>query len=144
MLTDKTSLIPSLNADFVSVQSKGYQENGAGALNLNVNAQNYNELYTTAGLRIEHEVIPKMKVSGNMGVGYNWINSQVMTTAAYQGGGSSFVTNGLSISPWIYNAGVGVSGSIAKNVDLSVRYDYQFSPSGYSNQIVGAKVKINF
>jgi outer membrane autotransporter protein len=143
-VTDKTSLIPSLNAEFVGVQSKGYQENGAGALNLNVNAQNYNELYTTAGLRVEHEVIPKLKINGNVGIGYNWLNSQITTTSSYQGGGSSFVTNGLSLSPWLYNAGVGVSGSMYKNVDISVRYDYQISPSGFTNQVVGGKVKINF
>jgi outer membrane autotransporter protein len=143
-INDKTRIIPSLNLDYAGVQSKGYTETGAGAYNLSVNSQNYNELYSTAGLRVERDITPGVKVSANVGAGYNWLNSQIQATAASQGGGGSFVTNGLSLSPWLYNAGVGVTGSIYKNVEISVRYDYQTSPSGYSNQIVGGKVKINF
>jgi hypothetical protein len=79
-----------------------------------------------------------------VGAGYNWLNNQIQTTAAYQGGGNSFVTNGLSLSPWLYNAGLGISGSLYKNIEISVRYDYQFSSSGYTNQIVGGKIKIGF
>ena len=143
-VNDKTRIIPSLNVDYVGVQSRGYTETGAGAYNLSVNAQNYSELYSTAGLRLERDLTPGVKVSANVGAGYNWLNSQVQATAAFQGGGGSFVTNGLSLSPWLYNAGVGITGSIYKNVEMSVRYDYQTSPSGYTNQIVGGKVRINF
>jgi uncharacterized protein with beta-barrel porin domain len=143
-VTEKTRLIPSVSVDYAAVQSNSYQENGAGALNLNINGQNYQELYTSAGARIEHDIAPTVKVSGNVGAGYNWLNSQVQTTAAYQGGGGSFTTNGLSLSPWLYNAGLGIAGTMYKNVELSLRYDYQFSSSGYTNQIVGGRLKIGF
>lgn len=142
-LNDKTRIMPSLNLDYVGVQSRGYTETGAGAYNLSMNAQNYNELFSTAGVRLERDLTPNLKVSGNLGAGYNWLNSQVQASASSQANGA-FVTNGLSLSPWLYNAGLGVSGSIQKNVEVSVRYDYQFSPSGYTNQIVGGKIRIGF
>jgi outer membrane autotransporter protein len=142
-LNDQTRLIPTLNLDYVGVQSRGYTETGAGEYNLSVNAQNYKELFSTAGVRLERDLIPGLKVSGNVGAGYNWLNSQIQATATSQANGT-FVTNGLSLSPWLYNAGLGVSGSMYKNVEISVRYDYQFSPSGYTNQIVGGKVRIGF
>jgi hypothetical protein len=94
-------------------------------------------------VRLEHDLTSSLKVSGNVGAGYNWLNSQVQASATSQANGS-FVTNGLALSPWLYNAGVGVSGSMYKNVEVSVRYDYQFSPSGYNNQIIGGKVRIGF
>ena len=127
----------------MGVQSRGYSETGAGAYNLSVNSQNYNELFSTAGMRLERDITPGVKVSGNVGAGYNWLNNQIQATANSQANGT-FVTNGLSLSPWLYNAGLGVSGTMYKNVELSVRYDYQFSPSGYSNQMVGGKVRIGF
>jgi outer membrane autotransporter protein len=142
-LNDKTRIMPSLHLDYVGVQSRGYSETGAGDYNLSVSAQNYNELFSTAGVRLERDLTPNLKVSGNLGAGYNWLNSQVQASASSQANGA-FVTNGLSLSPWLYNAGLGVSGSIQKNVEVSVRYDYQFSPSGYTNQIVGGKIRIGF
>jgi hypothetical protein len=83
-----------------------------------------------------------MTVSANAGAGYNTLNNQVSATSAYAGGGTTFATNGLQVSPWLYNAGVGVTGQIDKNLQLNVRYDNVFSPTGYMNQMVSAKLKI--
>ena len=65
-------------------------------------------------------------------------------SAAFAGGGDSFVTSGLSLSPWLYSAGLGLVATRGDNVDLSVRYGVQASPSGFLQQggAVVLKVKI--
>ncbi len=143
-LAEKTKFIPSLRADYLTVQSQSYSETNAGALNLNVNSQNYNELLLSANFRLDQEITEKMKVTGNVGAGYNTLNNQVQITSTYAGGGSSFATNGLAVSPWLYNAGLGLVGQIEKGYELGVRYDVQTTTTGYLNQIASAKLKINF
>lgn len=143
-ISEDTKFLPSVRLDYISIQSQGYQESGAGLLNLNVSGQTYNELLASTNFRLDHDLTNKLKVTANAGVGYNMLNNQVQVTSAYQGGGAAFVTNGLSISPWLYNAGLGLTGQIDKNVSLQVRYDNQFSSTGYMNQMVGAKLKFNF
>ena len=85
--------------------------------------------------------MPKVKLSTNVSAGYNSLNRQVLLGASYAGGGNSFTTYGLQLSPWLYNAGAGISGVITKDIELNVRYDLQTSTSGYLNQIASAKLK---
>jgi uncharacterized protein with beta-barrel porin domain len=138
----ENTFIPSVRVDYTTVQSQAYSESGAGALNLSVAKQTYNTLIPSADVRIDHSLDSKMTLSANAGAGYNTLNNQVSATSAYAGGGTTFVTNGLQVSPWLYNAGVGVTGQIDKNLQLNVRYDNVFSPTGYINQMVSAKLKI--
>ena len=140
-LTDKTTFIPSIRADYTTVQSQGYTESGGGALNLNVNSQSYNMVMFSVDLRTDQQLTERLKLSANVGGGYNTLNNQVQITSAYQGGGAAFVSQGLQVSPWLYNAGLGVSGNLHKSTELNVRYDTQFSSTGYNNQMVSAKVK---
>jgi outer membrane autotransporter protein len=141
VLNDKTSITPTFRVDYLTVQSQAYNESNAGVLNLNVNNQTWNELFTTAGLRADYEFMPKVKLSTNVSAGYNSLNRQVLLGASYAGGGNSFTTYGLQLSPWLYNAGAGISGVITKDIELNVRYDLQTSTSGYLNQIASAKLK---
>jgi outer membrane autotransporter protein len=140
----ENTFIPSVRVDYTTVQSQAYTETGAGALNLSVGQQTYNTLIPSADLRIDHSLDSKLTLSANAGAGYNTLGNQVTSTAAYQGGGAVFATNGLAVSPWLYNAGVGITGQIEKNMQLNVRYDNVFSPTGYMNQMVSAKLKIPF
>ncbi len=88
-------------------------------------------------------------ISANIGVAYNALDNNALDnnaqlTSAYQGGGPAFVTNGLEISPWLYDAGVGIGGMVSKDVELNVRYDIDFSSTSYTNQMVSARVKVLF
>lgn len=136
------TFIPSIRADYTTVQSQAYSETGAGALNLSVSQQTYNTFIPSADLRIDHSLASKMILSANAGAGYNTLNNQVSATSAYAGGGTTFATNGLQISPWLYNAGVGMTGQIDKNLQLNLRYDNVFSQTGYMNQMVSVKLKM--
>lgn len=141
-LNDKAQITPTLRADYLTVQSNAYSESNAGPLNLNVNNQTWNELYTTAGIKFDYQFMPKLKVSTNVGAGYNFLNRQVLITSSYQGGGDPFTTYGLQLSPWLYSAGVGIGGMLAKNIELNIRYDLQTTSSSYLNQIASAKLKL--
>jgi outer membrane autotransporter protein len=136
-----TRLTPTLRLDYTTVQTDGYTETGAGLLNLAVKSQTYNALYTSADIRLDHALSNGLNVSGNVGLGYNALNTKAQLTSTYVGGGPSFVTNGLDVSPWLYNAGVGIGGMISKDVELNVRYDINFSSTNYTNQMVSANVK---
>jgi outer membrane autotransporter protein len=141
-INPENTFIPSVRVDYTTVQSQAYSESGAGALNLSVAKQTYNTLIPSADVRIDHSLDSKMTLSANAGAGYNTLNNQVSATSAYAGGGTTFATNGLQVSPWLYNAGVGVTGQIDKNLQLNVRYDNVFSPTGYMNQMISAKLTI--
>jgi outer membrane autotransporter protein len=143
-LSAQNTFIPSVRVDYTTVQSQAYTETGAGALNLSVGQQTYSTLIPSADLRIDHSLDSKLTLSANAGAGYNTLSNQVTATSAYQGGGTVFATNGLAVSPWLYNAGVGIVGQINKTLQLNVRYDNVFSPTGYMNQMVSAKLKIPF
>jgi len=140
-LNDKTRITPTLRADYLTIQSNAYSESNAGPLNLNVNNQTWNELYTTAGIKFDYQFMPQVKVSTNIAAGYNLLNRQVLITSSYQGGGDPFTTYGLQLSPWLYSGGVGIGGMIHKDIELNIRYDLQTTSSSYMNQIASAKLK---
>ena len=141
-INSRNTFIPSIRVDYTNVQSKGYNETGAGVLNLQVNSQTYNTLPVSVDFRIDHALRNKLTLSGNVGAGYNILNNQVSLTSAYQGGGSAFATNSLQVSPWIYNAGIELSGQMIKGLEINIRYDNVFSTTGYMNQMVSAKLKM--
>jgi len=140
--SDQIHLTPFARLDYLTVQSNSYLESGAGVLNLNVSKQSWNELYTTAGLKIDYELMSKIKISTSIAAGYNALNRQVLLTSSYVGGGDSFTTYGLQLSPWLYSAGAGIGGMLQKSVELNIRYDVQATSSSYLNQIASAKLKI--
>jgi outer membrane autotransporter protein len=143
-VSDRFTLIPLVRTDYVGVKSNAYTESGAGPLNLSVNQQNYSQWLVTAGAKAEYALPNQLKLVGNLTAGYNMVNQNVQTTSAFVGGGGSFVTNGLSLSPWVYSAGLGLIGKTKDNLELSVRYDLQSSSSGYLNQTVSARVRLFF
>jgi outer membrane autotransporter protein len=136
-----TRITPELRVDYTVVETEGYTETRGGLLNLAMSSQTYQTLYTGANVRVDHTLKNGLNLSVNVGAAYNALNNQVQATSAYVGGGPSFVTNGLEVSPWLYNAGAGIGGMISKDVELNVRYNINFSPTNYTNQMVSANVK---
>ena len=143
-LNERLTFIPLIRTDYIGVMSNAYTESGAGPLNLDVNQQNYNQWLMTTGAKAEYALPNRLKLVGNLTAGYNVINQQIQVTSAFIGGGGSFVTNGLSLSPWLYSAGLGLVGKTKDNIELSVRYDLQSSSSGYFNQIASARIRFFF
>jgi outer membrane autotransporter protein len=128
------TLLPSLRLDYGQIRADAYREGGAGGLNLNVDTQVYRELMVTAGLKGAVQIANHAWLTADAGVGYNMLNERLRISAAFAGGGDSFVTSGLGLSPWLYSVGVGLVAAQNDQLDLSVRYGLQATPSGFLQQ----------
>ncbi len=138
------NVIPSLRLDYANISAQSYQETGAAALSLNVNSQTYQELMLTARVKGDYKLSDTLKVTANAGVGYNTLNNQTQITASFAGGGNSFVTYGMDVSPWLYSAGIGLVSFEKEGVELGVRYDLQASPTGFLNQMASVRFRMSF
>ncbi|WP_373569403.1 MULTISPECIES: autotransporter family protein [unclassified Bradyrhizobium] len=136
------TIAPSLRLDYGHVGSSAYQEGGAGGFSLNVEAQTYRELTLTAGLKSAYQVTKQVYLTGDVGVGYNTLNQGLQIKSAFAGGGDSFVTNGLALSPWIYSTALGLVAADGKGFDLGIRYGFAATSSGLLQQSGLAVLKI--
>jgi outer membrane autotransporter protein len=128
------SILPSLRLDYAQVQADAYNESGAGGLSLKVDSQLYRELMLSAGVKGAYRIADRIWLTADGAAGYNLLNNRLQISAAFAAGGDSFVTTAFSQSPWLYSAGIGLASRAADNLDLSVRYGLQTSPSGFLNQ----------
>ncbi|MGY3449316.1 autotransporter outer membrane beta-barrel domain-containing protein [Bradyrhizobium sp. USDA 4353] len=133
-VTADVALIPSLRLDYGTVRSNAYQESGAGGFSLNVDPQSYQELTTTASLKAVYQLARQVRLTADLGAGYNALNQRLQIGAAFSGGGDSFVTNGLGLSAWTYSAGLGLITTASDRLDLGIRYGLDATPSGLVRQ----------
>ncbi|QHO78761.1 autotransporter outer membrane beta-barrel domain-containing protein [Bradyrhizobium sp. CCBAU 051011] len=128
------SILPSLRLDYAEVRADSYSESGAGGLNLNVSSQLYRELMLSAGVKGAYRIADHTWLTADGAAGYNLLNNRLQISAAFAAGGDSFVTTAFSQSPWLYSAGIGLASQRTENLDISLRYGVQTSPSGFLNQ----------
>jgi outer membrane autotransporter protein len=128
------SILPSLRLDYAQVHADPYSESGAGGLNLKVDQQLYRELMLSADVKGAYRIADRIWLTADGAAGYNLLNNRLQISAAFAGDGESFVTTAFSQSPWLYSAGIGLTSSGTDNLDLSMRYGVQTSPSGFLNQ----------
>jgi outer membrane autotransporter protein len=136
------SLLPTLRLDYAQVSADAYNESGAGGLNLKVDSQPYRELMLSAGVKGAYRIADRVRLTADGSAGYNLLNNRLQISAAFAAGGDSFVTTAFSQSPWLYSAGIGLASKQADNLDLSIRYGLQTSPSGFLNQTGSFTLKI--
>ncbi|MBA4788971.1 MAG: autotransporter outer membrane beta-barrel domain-containing protein [Rhizobiales bacterium] len=141
-LAPGVSVSPLVRLDYAQVQADGYTESGAGALDLTVASQTYRELLLTAGFKASYRLAEHLALTANGGVGYNTLSERAQVSAAFAGGGGVFLTEGADLSPWLYTAGIGLTGMKTGQLELSVNYDLAASPSGFLNQIGSVLVKM--
>jgi outer membrane autotransporter protein len=136
------TLFPSLRAEFTQVNADAYSEAGGGGLSLNVDSQVYREFRLTGGLRSVLRVTDGLRLTAQAGVGYDILDEPIRITAGYSGGGGSFVTEGIAVSPWLFSTGVGLTGAVNDRIDLDLRYDLQASPTGFWAQAAAVSLRI--
>ncbi len=138
------TLVPSVGVDAARVHARAYSESGAGALSLNVEEQTYRELRFTAGLGATMRLADRVHLTARAAAGYNTLQDRAQITASYAGGGGSFVTDGLDVSPWLYSFGVGVVGARSDTMELGLHYDLATSSTGLLNQFASAVLRVKF
>lgn len=141
-LTPDLSLIPALRLNYLQVDSNGYREGGAGALDLNVQDQTYRELFLTAELAARYKLTEKLALTTRGSVGRNTLDTATQITTAFAGGGTFFSTTGLDVSPWLFTSGAGLVSTATETLTLGVHYDMQTGASGYLNQVGSVVLKL--
>lgn len=143
-LSDKTLFTPSLRADYTWIKDAGYEETGAGLLNLAVGKRSSDQLVLAADGKLSYQFKPDTALTLNAGVGYDTFKRQSAITAAFAGApGASFVTYGLQQDPWIGRVGAGLVRKMVNGVELAARYDSEFR-TGFRNQTVSLKLRWSF
>ncbi|WP_372877021.1 autotransporter domain-containing protein, partial [Pseudomonas sp.] len=131
---------PSVRTDYTWIKDEGYTEKGSSA-NLKVDSRSTDELILGLDGKLSHEFMPGTRVSANLGVGYDALNSQVSITSSFAGApGASFTTRGLEPSPWLQRAGLGLTTNTDNGVEISLRYDAEHRES-FLNQTASVKLR---
>lgn len=143
-LNEKTTLTPALRADYTWLKSQSYNENGADALNLNVDSNKTDAFVIGVDTYLQHRFSNTSRIDANIGVGYDTINKQGNIVAAYAGApGQSFVTTGIDQSPWLVRGGIGYSMIAASDTEINFRYDAE-GRSDFLNHTVSVRAKWAF
>jgi len=144
-LSDATNLTPSVRFDYTHVKTEGYKEHGAGVLNLDNESNTFEEFLLTADAKLSHKLSDDgFKFVANGSVGYDFINEQASASSTFVGGGTTFVTEGLDPSPWIYRGGLGLVKETGTGLEFSARYDAEWRSSEYLTQTASVKVRWAF
>jgi outer membrane autotransporter protein len=138
-----TSLAPYLRADYVYVDVDSYRENGAGALDLNVNSDTEDAFILGVGADVSHTVNDNLMLKANLGVGYDISSDQSSLDASFVNDGAVFSTKGLDPDPLILRAGVGAVFAHIKKVEITGRYDIE-ARQDYKNQGVSVNLGWKF
>ena len=142
-LTEQSLIMSSLRADYAYIKDESYTEKGAGALNLDVDSVNAEELILMAQLEANHQWTEKTSLSTTFGVGYDLINDDTSLTASYAGGGAAFTTEGLDPSPWLARVGVGATISLNELTELTASYDLE-GREDFLNQTASVNMRWRF
>lgn len=139
-LSESTDFTPSVRTDYTWIKDEGYTEKGSSA-NLKVGSRSTDELILGLDGKLSHEFMPGTRVTANLGVGYDALNSQSSITASFAGApGAGFTTRGLEPSPWLQRAGLGLSTNTDNGVEISLRYDAEHRES-FLNQTASVKLR---
>lgn len=143
LIDSATQFTPSLRADYAVVRNKAYTETGAGALNLSVQGQKAEQFLLAAHGKFTRALSEGLQLSGNLGLGYDFLAKRNRVVSTFVGGGASFVTEGLSAQRFVANGGVELTVVKAKGLELTARYDVELRRS-FSNQSIGFKLAKKF
>ena len=144
-ITDNLLLQPMVETTYRHFTNPAYKENGAGALNLNVDKFTSKDLIVGLGTIAHYKLTDDSKIVGNVNVGYDFEGKNQTVTSAFQGAaGVKFDTNGIDNGRWSYQAGIGYELDINKTNSINVSYDYQGQGSDFSNNTVSAKYVLKF
>ncbi|WP_024931169.1 autotransporter outer membrane beta-barrel domain-containing protein [Methylophilus sp. OH31] len=142
-LNEKTTFTPSVRADYFWIRNDAYTEKGASALNLKVDSATSEQLIAMVEGRLRHLLTERAALIANVGLGYDLLDNQNSIAASYVGGGPSFRTQGLGLSPWIARAGVGVSVHATELAEITARYDVD-GRSDFVGQTASINVRMAF
>ena len=143
-LANAVEVKPVLRIDVTQVIDRAYTEQGAGAVDLQVDGAHHREGLFSAAATLAHPFAHHWKAQAEGSVAYDFLHRQNRIGASLVGGGSDFVTNGIDPSPMVYRLGAGLTRSYDNGLDCAIRYDIEARTSGYLEQTVSAQLRWSF
>ncbi|OEC36597.1 outer membrane autotransporter barrel domain-containing protein [Pseudomonas cuatrocienegasensis] len=138
-LSEQLTFVPSARADYTWIGTDAYREKGAGALNLDVDSNDSEELLLSIDGKLNYALSEATVLSANIGAGYDVIDEDSAITSSYAGApGAAFKTSGMDMEPWLARTGLGLTHTLAGGTEVSLRYDAEVR-SDFTNQ--GASLK---
>lgn len=141
IITHQLTLTPLMSLVYTYVEDDDYKEKGASALNLSVKDNDETSLISAFDMLADYQFDDTpFSITGDIGIGYDWLTDRSTLTARYLGGGAAFITAANKPSRWIYHAGIGANTTITETLDATISYQYQGRGNGFHYQIVSANM----
>jgi autotransporter family porin len=138
------AFIPSVRADYTTVNSDAYGESGAGGLDLRVGQTKAREFILAANGKWVYALNATSSLYANFGVGYDFLaNRGSSVDALFVGGGPAFSTPGIEPKPVVIRAGVGYLVHTGGALEVAVRYDIE-ARDGFTNQTASVNMHLPF
>lgn len=135
----RTTLTPSLRADYAHVRDEGYQESGAGPLNLSVQGRTAEQLLLGVDTRLGYRLDKRSSLSANAGIAYDALAKRDNLVAAFASvPDTTFIATGAKPQPWSLRGGVGYAYTTDGGTEINLRYDADVR-QGFLNQTASLK-----
>jgi outer membrane autotransporter protein len=131
----------SLSHDEMNVGSFG--EDGAGAVDLNVDGRMTKSTKMTLGFRVKRGGDARVKPYVSLAYQHEAEGEDHTLTSAFTGGGQTFTTTLATPSAEAALVGVGLEALMAKNVTARASYDGEYRP-GYVSHSLNGNVRLKF
>ena len=147
-LNENTKFIPSAHLSYTWTKDDGYSETGASDMSLKVGSNTREELQLSLDGKLTHPINDSILGAVNLGGGYNIIADRAVMTSSFIGdiptfSNINFITEGVKPSRWVGRAGLGLTGNLNENLELSARYDLEIRDA-YDNQTASLKLRYKF
>lgn len=132
----QTMVTPYATLQYTDLRTDAYTETGDPALNLKVDAQQYDFLQTGLGAKISRDI--SLSGSGLFrpefhGKWLHALNEEMMSnTSAFQSGGPAFTITGLKADRDTFNVGTGFTYRSLGAWSVGAGYDYLWRTQNYS------------
>ncbi|WP_195910509.1 autotransporter outer membrane beta-barrel domain-containing protein [Solemya velum gill symbiont] len=142
---ERLTLTPTIKVNYIHIDEEGYTETGADAFNLQVDKTDSDVLLLGIGGEVDYQPVENkpLFLNAHLGVAYDVLSEQNVTTSTLTGGGSRFTTNGLDADPLVIQGGVGVRMVQDNGLTLDLNYDIE-TREVYLSQIVSVNLKYLF
>lgn len=143
-LDTATRFTPSVRADYTWIKDDAYREKGADALNLEAKKRTTDQFILGLDGKLVHDLTEKVSVSGNLGVGYDFLANRDAISTSFAGApGAAFTTYGAEAQRWLVRGGTGLSYQVNGQLELAVRYDLE-QRTRYLSQTASAEARWAF
>lgn len=129
-------ITPLASLQYMQLHLNGYDESGAGDLNLTVDNQRYKMLQSGLGAKIAYPLqkkeflfVPELHARWL----YDFISDKQQTTSQFTGGGASFTTNGFDPPKSSYNVGAKFNIVTDYGITLSLNYELEMKQNFHSH-----------